>query len=175
VPSSHGSRQVFFDNITFTPFVFIDDDTDVNGQRSLAPETPALTGTVFTSSTSSSLAAPPKNNKVDVYHLIVRGITGTLRVDVQSRIPSESPYSCLGTRPFLDPSELHRSFANAHTLQIVAPKPRRKSSATLMEPTRPRGSSIGASGAPAPDSDLTLKVTKVGLLSRKGKRPLILH
>jgi hypothetical protein len=86
--------------------------------------------------------------------MIVRGLIGSLRVNVERTIPAESPFSCLGTRPILDMDGLHRSFTQAHTLQISAPRARRKSS---------------ISGADRKgESEMVLKVTKVGLVSRKG-------
>ena len=92
--------------------------------------------------------------------MIVKGLLGSLRIDVEDHIPTKSPFSCLGTRPTLDMAAVHRNFSLANTLLVTAPTPRRSSAAGLISATLPKPTS--------PDADMTLKVVKVGLLSRKG-------
>jgi Sec7-like guanine-nucleotide exchange factor len=67
--------QCFYDNILFAPFIFIEDQLDVNGQLGLTPETTAP-GRII--SPSNSILGTSKNNgqammkstKVDPYYLI---------------------------------------------------------------------------------------------------------
>ena len=92
--------------------------------------------------------------------MIVLDLLGSLRVDMEMDIPVDSPFSCLGTRPFLNTDELHRAFIHARNLPIVPPR-RKNSAAALL------GSTPGRS-TPQVETHLILKVTKVGLLSRKG-------
>lgn len=142
--------EAFYDNITFTPFVFIEDDNEA----ALAAAGAAL----------SSANGSARTSKIDVYDLIVGGQLGSLRVDVERVIPADSPFSCMGTRSFLDVDRLQRCFANAHPLQFVKSRARRKSSIPL-------ATSLGnEKSTPTPNEDLTtLKITKVGLISRKGE------
>lgn len=74
------TSQCFFDNITFAPFIFIEDPVDVNGQRGFVPEgTPVLSGM---STLGGSSAASPAVGvggssmfgqvKIDPYYLITR-------------------------------------------------------------------------------------------------------
>lgn len=144
--------EVFFDNITFTPFVFIEDDHEA---------ALAAAGTPL-----SALHGQARSNKIDVYDLIVGGQLGTLRVDVERVIPANSPYSCMGTRPFLDVDRMQWAFANAHPLQFVRNRAGRRKS--VQQPM-----SVGDPSALALKEDTTtLKVTKVGLISRKDDSPV---
>ena len=93
--------------------------------------------------------------------MIVRDQLSNLRIDMESDIPAESPYSCLGTRPLLDTDVLHRSFVQARNLIIVPPK-RKTSAAGLLGTTPSKSASV-------PEQEVVLKVTKVGLLSRRGE------
>ncbi|CAK9783556.1 hypothetical protein CC85DRAFT_287798 [Cutaneotrichosporon oleaginosum] len=143
--------EAFFDNITFTPFVFIEDDNEA-----------ALAAAGAHLSASNGM---PRSGKIDVYDLIVGGQLGSLRVDVERYIPADSPFSCMGTRPFLDVDRLQSKFANAHPLEFVKSRPRRKSAVPLLD--------IGG-GPPTPtpkEEVTTLKITKVGLISRKDDSP----
>lgn len=148
--------EAFYDNITFTPFVFIEDDNEA----SLA----ARGGSVV------NVNAPAmRAGKIDVYDLIVGGQLGTLRVDIEQHIPADSPFSCMGTQPFLDVDRLQRQFANSLPLQFTTPKTaRRKSSVVNLT------AALGGSGVPKqPPADFsTLKITKVGLINRKEDTPV---
>lgn len=138
--------EAFFDNITFTPFVFIDDDEEAAlAAAGMAP---------------SSSSRPAPSGKIDVYDLIVGGQLGALRVDVERYIPPDSPFSCMGTRQFLDVDRLQKAFANAHPLQFVKSRPRRKSLTLTGVVERPT--------TPVPKEEIaTIKITKVGLLGRR--------
>jgi hypothetical protein len=139
--------EAFFDNITFTPFVFIEDDNEASL---------AVVGATVPS-------GPVRPGKVDVYDMIAGGTLTTLRANVEPLIPPESPYSCMGTQAFLDVDQLQRCFADAHPLSFVKSRPRRMSSVTM--PGLP-----GVGDKPVPKEEIhSIKVTKVGLMMRKGK------
>jgi hypothetical protein len=151
--------EAFYDNITFTPFVFIEDETDLKRNSGYESGTSLLgpgPGPIGFGTTS-------KSSKIDVYHMIVRGLLPTLRVDVEQYIPAENPFWCLGTRPFLDMDALHRTFTQAHSLQIPAPIPKKKGSSVLPEKLAGHAKVNGTSS-----EQMMLKITKIGLLSRKG-------
>lgn len=103
-----------------------------------------------------------------------------LRVDVESHIPLRNPYSYQGTAGSWDEELLHRSFAHPDVIEVGSTENRRLSSLPFF------AMSVGGAPTPVissfaglpeliPDSDggrggevATLKVTKVGLLNRKG-------
>lgn len=144
--------ETFYDNITFTPFVFIEDDNE------------AVLANMGASSNPLGAVRP---GKIDVYDMIVSGQLSTLRVNVESMVPAESPFSCMGTRPFLDVDSLQRRFADAHPLKFVKNRLRRKQSLTSFG-SRPASTEPGkAPGHGASDDLQTLNITKVGLISRK--------
>lgn len=150
-------KEAFFDNITFTPFVFIEDDADLHRTSEYEAVLPTAGRAT---ATFGGPVASTKGGKIDVYHMIVGNHLGSLRVDVERHIPSESPFSASGTLPRLDLDSLHDAFTRAHTLQISPPPRKKTSAAGLLSATSSRAATI--------ESDVTLKVTKVGLLSRKG-------
>lgn len=158
--------EAFFDNITFTPFVFIEDDADLRRASGHESATSQLGSSPLASGLSTpglGMGTTSKSSKIDVYHMIVRGLLPTLRVDVESHIAAESPFSCLGTRPFLDMDGLHRAFVTARSLHIDAPSHKKKGSAVLSDKL-----SASKGDTAAADGEMVLKITKVGLLSRKG-------
>lgn len=134
--------------------MFIEDDSDL--QRFTEP----LSASTFTTATSSQFTTTPKNGKIDVYHMIVKDLLGSLRVDMESDIPPESPYSCIGTLPSVNTEASHQAFVMARNLIVVPPK--RKNSGAGLLGTTPSKSST------KPEQEMLIKVTKVGLLSRRG-------
>ncbi|KIR30883.1 ARF guanyl-nucleotide exchange factor [Cryptococcus deuterogattii LA55] len=154
--------EAFYDNITFTPFVFIEDDSDLKGTSgyttplNFGPSTPT-----FSNFLNGSNPPSKASNKIDVYDLIVRDMLNHLRVDVGKEIPVENPFSCLGTRPILDFEGLSKTFASAHSLSIPLPQQKTARRNTLVTP----GKRQAAKREKEPD--MALRVTKVGLISRK--------
>ncbi len=137
--------------------MFIEDDADLQPKpRSVA--TPAINGR--STPTFAGAIVPHKSGKIDVYHMIVDSLLGTLRAGVKEQVSAESPFSTNGTRPILDIDGLQKAFTQANILQISTPPRRRNSAAGLL-------SSMPVKAAP-PQADMTLKITKAGLLSRKG-------
>ncbi|WWC72577.1 uncharacterized protein I206_106539 [Kwoniella pini CBS 10737] len=182
--------ESFYDNITYTPFVFIDDDSELkrsSGYESTSstfgPSTPVPTPTITSSSlpstntiTSSSLTVSSGiangKAKIDVYHMIARGLLGTLRVAPNlidnERIQKDILFSYQGTKSVLDLDNLCKAFASAHNLVIPSfitssTYSQRKVSGKLATPRR---NTVGAKDLDRAE-DLILRVVKVGLLSRK--------
>lgn len=138
--------------------MFIEDDSDL--QRFTDPIS-ALSASTFATATSSQFGAPAKKGKVDVYHMIVKDSLGSLRVDMEFEVPPESPYSCIGTSTSLDTEASHRAFITARNLIVIPPK-RKTSAAGLLGSTPSKTITV-------PEQELLIKVTKVGLLSRRGQ------
>ncbi|KAJ7042551.1 hypothetical protein C8F04DRAFT_1076289 [Mycena alexandri] len=167
----------FFDNIVVTPFIFVEDPLDVNGQRGLVSEhTPSRSlslGNPLNLSTSSSGSGTTllgKAAKVDPYYLIANNMLGPLRVDVDAYVPRENPYSFLGTAGPWDEQDLLLAFAKANVLEVGAASSLRLT--TLLSlgpggstPLTPMGGFPEITVAAGEVS--TLRVTKVGILNRK--------
>ncbi|KAL7418165.1 hypothetical protein BDY24DRAFT_335085, partial [Mrakia frigida] len=169
--------DTFFDNITFTPFVFVEDDDVLGSQRtlpaesSLDPSSTALFSTSQGPSSGSSLLLGSKSTKVDVYYLISENLTQTLRADVESHIPLSDPFSYHGGpgRSSFDTGEVHSSFVTADIIEIGPAGgggggggigARKPSTGSLL---------LNASVAPVESKVQTLRLTKFGVLSRKGE------
>lgn len=101
-----------------------------------------------------------------------------LRVDIESIIPQNNPYSYLGTAESWDYNELQRAFALAEVIELgnregmqkQAPPNMAFAGFTSTAPSiLPLAMSSHSGMAPAAFSEVwTLKLTKVGLLNRKG-------
>ncbi|OCF33689.1 hypothetical protein I316_04763 [Kwoniella heveanensis BCC8398] len=180
--------EAFFDNITYTPFVFIEDDSDLrrssgyeSSSSTFGPSTPTFSGPLQINGPPNP---PTGKAKTDVYHMIVRGLLGSLRVDVEHQIPAETPFSTFGTRPFMDMERCCRAFANAHSLIIPSTatghgagsalgigitneRHLRKVPGKLTTPARRHTVSEHRHEEQHHESETVLRVTKVGLLSRK--------
>ena len=105
-----------------------------------------------------------------------KNLLGTLRVDVESYIPLRNPYSYQGTAGSWNEAELRRSFARADVIQVDATDARRMSAQPFfsmnvgpgpISGTFPSYALFDREGGALSDLS-SLKVTKVGLLNRKG-------
>ncbi|TKA55999.1 hypothetical protein B0A53_01702 [Rhodotorula sp. CCFEE 5036] len=146
----------------------------------------SMTGQTFLS------AAATSKGKVDPYQLIASGQTRRFRVDVKSIVPPRSPFSFTGTTAFFDTSHLHSLFAHAPVLQITdrsragsrsqgVGSPPMSANANAVETESPNPSVFGSPLLPTMSNSTfvdppkkkdrppisSLKITKVGLLSRK--------
>ena len=91
-----------------------------------------------------------------------KNLLGPLRVDVQTHIPLENPFTYQGTAGPWDEQELHQAFVKANVIEVEMPAMNRVSPMF----------NIGSSGIPAtelllPNETWNLKMTKVGVLNRK--------
>lgn len=106
-----------------------------------------------------------------------QNLLNALRVDLKSHIPPRNPFSYQGTAGSWNESELRKSFARADVINLDSTEARRLSMMPLF--------SMNAGGAPGPilgnyasnpsvcespvmTSLSTLRITKVGVLNRKG-------
>ncbi|GAA5940665.1 hypothetical protein JCM1841_002015, partial [Sporobolomyces salmonicolor] len=145
---------------------------------------------------SSFFGGGKERGKVDPYHLIATGQLRRFRVDVESHIPFKSPFSYTGTTAFLNATSLHSLFARAPILQITTrPRSSSKSQPSAQPSSLPQPP-LPATGIGTPTSPLlqgspltptvssgtfvinpprtkdramvsSLKITKIGMLSRK--------
>ncbi|CUA73911.1 Arf guanine nucleotide exchange factor sec74 [Schizosaccharomyces pombe 972h-] [Rhizoctonia solani] len=105
----------FFDNIVFAPFIFIEDATDVNGQRGFVDR-----GSVTpVSNPNSSGTLLPARTKIDPYYIITQNLLDPLRVPTDLYVPPVSPLSYTGTTDSLDAVQLRQAFASNSQLEIA--------------------------------------------------------
>ncbi|KAJ7456682.1 hypothetical protein FB451DRAFT_1276828 [Mycena latifolia] len=163
----------FYDNIVVTPFIFIEDPLDVNGQRGLVSDggpTRALSmgNPLSASGSGSGTTLLGKVNKVDPYYLIANNMLGPLRVDVDAYVPRENPYSFEGTAGPWDEQDLQLAFAKANVIEVGATNSTRIPPLLSLGPGLPLSPMAGFPDVIPPSGEVsTLRVTKVGILNRK--------
>ncbi|CAE6449425.1 unnamed protein product [Rhizoctonia solani] len=105
----------YFDNIVFAPFIFIEDATDVNGQRGFVGG-----GTVTpVSNPGNSATLLSGRPKIDPHYIITQNLLDPLRVPIDPHVPSVSPLSYTGTADGLDAGQLRQVFASSLQLEIA--------------------------------------------------------
>ncbi|GAA5933388.1 uncharacterized protein JCM15063_001302 [Sporobolomyces koalae] len=155
---------------------------------------PVTPGASLAASNTSSgfFSSSNQKPKIDPYHFIATGQTARFRVDVESHIPFKSPFSYTGTTSFFNATSLHAIFARAPILRASArtrassraqpailtegtPQSAAEMSATPtatslagspLVPTVSTGTFIASTARDNPVVS-SLKITKVGVLSRK--------
>ncbi|KAG6850833.1 hypothetical protein H0H93_008136 [Arthromyces matolae] len=178
--------ECFYDNIVFAPFIFVEDPLDFNGQRGISQDASSQSLATSPSSLISPVTPIMRGNKIDPYYLIAnaqfaanvypllyQNRLASLRVDAESFVPRENPFSYEGTAGPWDETQLQQMFANASQLQLhlnadsghVPPSFTKGAIGGLASPPGYHGI---VTSSPAPTTDTwTLKLTKVGLLTRK--------
>lgn len=150
--------ECFYDNISYTPFIHVEDDVDINGERILAPKSRK---TIFKGSASTDSLRKLSKEPVDPYTLILDKKLDTLRPSLKDVMNLEDSYSYLGTAASLNLAELQRTFFKSGVLQILSSRSRPEafmSPATITNP------------AEAHPGVVDIKVTKVGILWRKDRK-----
>ena len=146
--------ECFYDNISYTPFIHLEDDAHSNAERSASlrlKKKPVFPGTI---------AEPTRRSKdlLDPYTLILDSKLDILRPPLKDQIPLEEHYSYLGTANRLNLKELQKTFFKTGILQIISARSR--PDAFMTEKTRDNPD-VAHPGI------VDIKVTKVGLLWRK--------
>lgn len=148
--------ECFYDNITYTPFIHVEDDLDINGER-IVQHKLKKKSMLFP---RGSPDAGRRNQKepIDPYTLILDGTLDTLRPNLKDVMNVEEHYSYLGTAKSLDLPNLQRTFFKTGVLQIVSARSRPDAFMTERTVSNPDESHPGI---------VDIKITKVGLLWRK--------
>ncbi|GAP90817.1 putative protein transporter sec73 [Rosellinia necatrix] len=146
--------ECFYDNISYTPFIHLEDDPHVNGER--AGSLRLKKKSVF----PTAIAEPSRRSKdlLDPYTLILDGKLDILRPPLKDQIPLEEHYSYMGTANRLSLKELQKTFFKTGVLQIVSARSRPDAFMTEKTQNNPDAAHPGI---------VDIKVTKVGLLWRK--------
>ncbi|RFU24549.1 hypothetical protein B7463_g11789, partial [Scytalidium lignicola] len=147
--------ECFYDNISYTPFIHVEDDLDINGERIVQHQVKKKSifprGAV--DPTKRQLKEP-----VDPYTLIIDGRLDTLRPNLKDVMHLEEHYSYLGTASSLNLNELQKTFFRTGVLQIVSARSRPDAFMSEKTVTNPEEAHPGI---------VDIKITKVGLLWRK--------
>ncbi len=146
---------VFYDNISYTPFIHVEDDLDINGERIVAQK--ARKRTIFPNTTPDPARRVAKE-PVDPYTLILDNRLDLLRPNLKDVMQLDDPYNYLGTAKYLNMKELQRTFFKTGVLQIVSARSRPDAFMTEKTATNPEEAHPGI---------VDIKITKVGLLWRK--------
>ncbi|RSL76900.1 hypothetical protein BHE90_012368 [Fusarium euwallaceae] len=147
--------ECFYDNITYTPFIHVEDELDVNGDRYASHKSRR---NPLISSTSNDPTKRAIKEPIDPYTVILEGAMDALRPNLKDAMDLEDHYNYLGTATNLNLRDLQKTFFRTGVLQIVSARSRPDAFMTEQTATNP---------AEAHPGIVDIKVTKVGLLWRK--------
>lgn len=148
--------EVFYDNITYTPFIHVEDDIDINGERIIAHKAkkkPALFPNGTPDAAKKALKEP-----IDPYTLIIDNRLDILRPNLKDVMHIEEHYNYQGTAEKLNLKELQSTFFKTGVLQIISLRSRPDAFMTEQTTANPQDAHPGV---------IDIKITKVGLLWRK--------
>lgn len=146
--------ECFYDNISYTPFIHVEDDVDINGERIIAHRPRK---SIFAKPNVDPLKKPSRE-PVDPYTLILDNKLESLRPPLKDVMNLDDPYCYLGTSTSLNLADLHKTFFKSGVLQIVSSRSRPEA---FMSPE------TMANPADAHPGVVDIKITKVGILWRK--------
>ncbi|KAM7194794.1 protein transport protein sec73 [Naviculisporaceae sp. PSN 640] len=150
--------EVFYDNITYTPFIHVEDDLDINGDRIITHK--AKKKSIFPNASPDPVKRAAKE-PVDPYTLILDNRLDILRPNLKEVMNLEDHYSYTGTASSLNLGELQRTFFKTGVLQIVSARSRPDAFMSERTATNPEEAHPGI---------VDIKITKVGLLWRKDQK-----
>ncbi|QPH17174.1 hypothetical protein C2857_001971 [Epichloe festucae Fl1] len=145
----------FYDNISYTPFIYVEDDLDLASERtqvSKSKRKQILPGNVV------DPAKRAAKEPIDPYTLILDGNLDALRPNIKDAMHLDDHYNYLGTAPSLNLKDLQNTFFKTGVLQIVSARSRPDAFMSERTATNPNDAHPGI---------VDIKVTKVGLLWRK--------
>ena len=145
--------ECFYDNISYTPFIHVEDDIDFTERASIKSKRKQILST-----TQSDPAKRAAKEPIDPYTLILDNNLDVLRPNLKDAMHLEEHYNYLGTSTSLNLKDLQKTFFRTGVLQIVSARSRPDaflSDKTVSNPSE------------APQGIVDIKVTKVGLLWRK--------
>ena len=146
--------ECFYDNIVYTPFIHLEDDVSIPGQRIIghkasrkglkAPNTPSM---------KKSGSGP-----IDPYAIILDGKLESLRPPLNEILSMDDPFNYIGIAGSINVSDLNCSFFKYGVIQILSSRSRPDAFMNQATITNPAEAQVGI---------VDLKVTKVGILWRK--------
>ncbi|KAI0407531.1 hypothetical protein F4802DRAFT_554213 [Xylaria palmicola] len=146
--------ECFYDNISYTPFIHLEEDVHTNGDR------PGSLRLKKKPAFPMAAAEPNRRSRdlLDPYTLILDSKLDILRPPLKDQIPLEEHYNYMGTANRLILKELQKTFFRTGVLQIVSARSRPDAFMTEKTQNNPDAAHPGI---------VDIKVTKVGLLWRK--------
>lgn len=150
--------EVFYDNITYTPFIHVEDELDLNGERSSTSKGPKKKSILPNPTTPELALKKAAKEPIDPYTLILDNRLDILRPNLKDVMHLEDHFSYLGTAKELNLKELQSTFFRTGILQIVSARSRPDAFMSERTATNPQEAQPGV---------VDIKVTKVGLLWRK--------
>ncbi|KAL6863196.1 hypothetical protein ACO1O0_003440 [Amphichorda felina] len=145
--------ECFYDNITYTPFIHVEDELDLVSDRA-NPKSKRKQLLGSTNDVPKRAAKEP----IDPYTLLIDGNLDTLRPSLKDAMLLEEHYNYLGSATTLNLKDLQKTFFRTGVLQIVSARSRPDAFMTERTATNPEGAGPGI---------VDIKITKVGLLWRK--------
>lgn len=146
--------ECFYDNISYTPFIHVEDDVDIHGERIIPPKSRK---SIFPIPSADSLKRPSRE-PVDPYTLILDNRLESLRPLLKDVMVQADPYKYLGTAKSIDLAEMNQAFFKSGVLQILSSRSRPEAFKSPETMANPAGAHPGV---------VDIKVTKVGILWRK--------
>lgn len=147
--------ECFYDNISYTPFIHVEDDIDINGERII--QLKGKKRARFPINSADSIKRPSKE-PLDPYTLIIDKQLDTLRPNLKDVMHLEEHYNYLGTATSLNMRQLLETFFRTGVLQIKSSRSRPDAFLSDKTISNPEEANPGV---------VEIKVTKVGLLWRK--------
>lgn len=144
--------ECFYDNISYTPFIHVEDEIDLGDRASSKAKRKNLLAA------ANDPAKRAAKEPIDPYTLILDGNLDALRPNLRDAMLLDDHYNYLGTATSLDLRNLQETFFRTGVLQIVSARSRPDAFMTEKTATNPEGAGPGI---------VDIKVTKVGLLWRK--------
>lgn len=148
--------ECFYENISYTPFIHVEDDLDINGERIIQHKMKKKSS-IFPRNTVDPAKRPSKE-PIDPYTLIIDSKLDSLRPNLKEVMFLEEPYSYLGTATSLNLPDLQKTFFRTGVLQIVSARSRPDAFMNDKTLNNPEEAHPGI---------VDIKITKVGLLWRK--------
>ena len=128
--------ECFYDNISYTPFIHVDDDIDLSGERRAARK---LKKNPF-SKPSTDSSGRPSREPVDPYTIILDDNLDSLRPPIREVMNLEDHFNYLGTAYSYNLLDLSKSFFKFGVLQILSSRSRPEAFTSPQTMANPLGS-----------------------------------
>ena len=146
--------ECFYDNISYTPFIHVDDAIDVNGDTKRSQKSRKSVFSRGSTDTARRTAREP----VDPYTLILDNSLDFLRPSLKESMNLEDPYEYRTSPGDIDIEDVHTNFFKSGVLQIVSSRSRPDAFKTPETVANPLEAHAGV---------VDIKTAKVGVLWRK--------
>ncbi|KUI58879.1 Protein transport protein sec73 [Cytospora mali] len=149
--------EVFYDNITYTPFIHVEDEMDTI-DRLAAHKAPKKKSLLPSPNPPDNTLRKATKEPIDPYTIILDNKLDMLRPNLKEVMQLDDHFSYSGTAQSLNLKELQKTFFRTGILQIMSARSRPDAFMSEKTATNPQEAQPGV---------VDIKVTKVGLLWRK--------